>query len=428
MNVDVAIVGAGPAGVACARELESAGVTSFALLDDSPVEPGTFLPAMIPPKTTDAIGAIRDDLVVGTCYNYAVGCREKLARIPAAVKQLPHIGLFVNKPAYYTWLREPFSDRVVRARATGFEVLGDGVVLHATGKDGEFDVKANLLVVASGFGNVNDRPPFAAGDLEVPKTINTVWVRFSPLTGTQIDEAGELGIVWNSKISKRAYLNWYNIPGVGFYVAILDAASREHLADLVERVVERHPVVSQLVANSERLDVLGKPRVFIELPRTMPKRTFGPRVLVAGARAGFNNTFVYEGVWQSFLSGSCAGKVAAGAVRAGKYDAATLSAYEAKWKEAVDAPNLKPGRASASVFYESGKLDQVARALVTGLLRENSKPPRERQLQHLFLDTMLSAEYSRKNDLTWARALLANVSLLQKATLAPVLLRAAFKG
>jgi geranylgeranyl reductase family protein len=58
------------------------------------------------------------------------------------------------------------------------------------------------------------------------------------------------------------------------------------------------------------------------------KRISGDRVLVAGDAAGFVNGLTAEGIYYAMASGEHAGKAAAQAVRAGKFDAESLSSYD----------------------------------------------------------------------------------------------------
>ncbi|MHA1730463.1 MAG: NAD(P)/FAD-dependent oxidoreductase [Promethearchaeota archaeon] len=425
VDYDAIIVGAGPSGIACARELKAAGI-SFCILDHSRPDSANFLPNLLPPKTLEQFGDVPTDIQVGSCERYVVGTRDRLAPVPAAVNNASDIGVFVNRNAYLKFLREPLHEEIAPVHALDFTVKPDGVEVRGVDVDSKetCTFTARVVVVATGGGGMQ----FGAPQIPVPKLIKTIWATYTPLDGTDRDDVGELALIWNEKVSKKGYINWYNVPGKAFFLAIMDHGDEDALSEMMRKVVERHPFVSELLGNSSVVQQNGKDFVFLDFPEEVLPKTYGDRFLVTGTRAGFVNTYVREGTWQALTSGRCAGEAVVEATRVGDYSASTLKVYEDKWKERVDRPNLKPGRASHSVFYDSGKLNLIADALARGLVKESKLPYHKRVLQSLFLQTMLSSEYSRKNDLTWAKAILKNVNFVHKVTIAPILLKAAFKG
>jgi flavin-dependent dehydrogenase len=232
-----------------------------------------------------------------------------------------------------------------------------------------------------------------------------------------------MGLIWSQKISQHAYAAYYQFSK-GFFIGLLDhGRPPAEMAKILQEVCERHKVIAPLLEGATQTTIFGQVEVY-EFPREIISPTYKDRVLVLGDAAGFVNNFVREGLFQAKLSGLCAAETILDAQKLGNYGAGELAGYERRWKETLDETNLRPGRASAYLFYDTGKLDTVANALVTALKQEQKSG--RTKFQNMYLSSMISPVYSRSNDVEWTKALLGAMNLADKALMTPRFLKAAF--
>jgi hypothetical protein len=216
---------------------------------------------------------------------------------------------------------------------------------------------------------------------------------------------------------------YYNTEA-GLFVALLDyGRSPEDMTAVLDEVCARHKMVVPILAGAEPLQLPGVEPV-MRFPREIVHPTFRDRLLVMGDAAGFATTFLYEGYYQAKVSGRCAADAILYAKERGRFDSPTLAFYKQRWEAELDEVNLRPGRASAYIFYESGKLDTVSNALVKALKREQEAG--KTKIQKLWLQNIIEPRYSRNDDLEWTKALLGEMSIADKALMLPRFLKAGF--
>lgn len=91
-------------------------------------------------------------------------------------------------------------------------------------------------------------------------------------------------------------------------------------------------------------------------------RTSSNRILLAGDAGGFVNAFTAEGIYYAMVSGEHAGKAAAEAVRAGRFDGASLRAYDRAWKREMGLELSKSVQIQKLLLTDAARVDRVVRA------------------------------------------------------------------
>ena len=99
------------------------------------------------------------------------------------------------------------------------------------------------------------------------------------------------------------------------------------------------------------------------LPITGPlARTYCDRVLVAGDAGGFVNAFTAEGIYYAMVSGEHAGRAAAEAVRAKRFDVSRLRQYERLWTREVGLELRKSVKIQRLLMADGTRVDRIVRA------------------------------------------------------------------
>lgn len=91
-------------------------------------------------------------------------------------------------------------------------------------------------------------------------------------------------------------------------------------------------------------------------------RTHSDRVLLAGDAGGFVNAFTAEGIYYAMVSGEHAGRAAADALRANRFDAAQLRQYELSWKREIGEELHKSVQIQQLLMADATRVDRIVRA------------------------------------------------------------------
>jgi flavin-dependent dehydrogenase len=425
MDAEVIIIGGGPAGNQCALELANKGIPVI-VLEQGSAHDSTYFPCLMGPKLEAKFGEYPANLIEGECGFYRLVASKEFVDVYANATHppQPHLGHFANKSAISAWEREQATDAGAQfhfnTRATQINVSQDQVEVQTDNSDSP-QVTGRVVVFATGIQNSSNAIQKLL-QIPVPKTIYAVW-RTYQLPGGYSTEPDHMCLIWNPKISQHAYAAYYQYSS-GFYIGLLDyGRSPLEMTNVLREVCERHKVIAPLLEGATQTTLIGQNNLY-EIPREIIQPTFKDRILITGDAAGFVNNFVREGLFQAKLSGLCVAETILDAQNTGDYRARNLAGYERRWKETLDEANLRPGRASAYLFYETGKLDTVANALIAALKQEQKY--NKTRFQSMFLSTMISPVYSRANDVEWTKALLGAMNLADKTLMTPRFLKAAF--
>ena len=311
-NVDVLIVGAGPAGASAALELERLGV-GYLLLDRAAFPREKPCAGILPPKMTDITGPIPESVldrrIRGYMLHTASGASFK--------SPFPRPGYAVDRAMFDDWLVSRLRTRP--RRETFLDAAEEGGLLHV--HTAEFELGCRVLIGADG---ANSRVRAIA---RIPPGRMAVACQASiPMSGPGIHEmTGD----WFHVL--------YLVPGGYGWVAPHSEKLLIGIGSLIPRYAGRKalekflstPQVRALTGGSE-IDQVRAHRIPMSGP---PKRVGHGRMILAGDAGGFVFPGTGEGIRFAMASGTCAAQAAASAVKSGSTGARLQRDYKRRLSE-----------------------------------------------------------------------------------------------
>jgi geranylgeranyl reductase family protein len=91
------------------------------------------------------------------------------------------------------------------------------------------------------------------------------------------------------------------------------------------------------------------------------EKTYTDRVLLAGDAGGFVNAFTAEGIYYAMTSGSLAADAALAAIHSRRYDARSLSSYQAAWQREIGSDLQHSVDIQQRLFNGSDRIDALVR-------------------------------------------------------------------
>ncbi|RZL36020.1 MAG: geranylgeranyl reductase family protein [Rubrivivax sp.] len=380
-TTDVLVIGAGPAGSACARMLARAGVDVLIVDQHPPGRDKICGDGLIPDahKALARLGLL-DDVMRRAHPVSHVGCigpRGGRVDVPGTLAVLPRREL----DALLLQGARRHRARFEQARFEApLEV--DGRVVGARLKCGDelLDVRARWLVLATG---AVPKALTAAGMCE-RHTPSGVGLRGYVKAPQMAGRIKALEVVWNQAL--RPGYGWifpapeghFNI-GVGVTDSHVDIDGKGHkksanLRAIFDAFVAQYEPAAELMRVGELVGELkGAP---LRFTLTGAKWT-RPGLLVTGEAAGSTYSFTGEGIGKAMETGM----LAAGAILGHTDDAASRAAYEAgltalkpkfKLYEAANRVNAHPWLADL-VIWRGSKSPRVLNRMA-GVLNETSNP------------------------------------------------------
>ncbi len=305
---DVLIVGAGLAGLSAARELQDYDYVCI----DFKGEIGRPLKCGEGVRQRDLLELFGSDVSKEPWLLNAVDThRVRFGDLERSV-HLPYFG--IDRPVFEKWLAAPVMDRVILGpRISDIEVHSDHVLLRSVG-GGSFRGKLAILAQGARF-NLQQKLRL------IDRTPNDLMTCYGGIfTGCDIPRDYFLfhfsqqwpGALWVFPKSRSE-------ANIGFGSLFGTPPQKPFRETLHE--------VSGIENASQKEDLNGM------VPCSGPlRRTFSDRILVAGDAAGMVYGGTGEGISYALQAGRMAGKQAASALAAGRFDAAFLKAYDRAWR------------------------------------------------------------------------------------------------
>jgi len=422
MEFQVVVIGGGPAGTQCARDLADRNVP-VVVLEQGPAVDQSYVPCLMGSKLEAKFGAYPDDIIDGECTRFRIIASRDYVDLPASIVNVPRLGRFFNKNAIIAYDRQQAIAKGAKyyfnAPVTSVQILPDKVEVRTTNPEAPV-VTGKVVVLACG---VSTQGSQIAQSLQIPrpKTIRIVWRSYLLPPNSTARSINDMGLIWNDKVSLHAYVAYYNTPA-GFFIALLDYdRSPTEMAGILREVCMRHKIIAPILEGAEQTPLFGEEDVQ-DIPREIIQPTVKDRLLVLGDATGLVNIFVYEGFYQAKVTGRCAADTILAAREQGRFDAQALAGYKRRWEEELYDIYLKAGRTSAYLFYDTGKLDTVANALVKAFKREQAEG--HTKLQNIYLQNMISPAVPQGSEFVWAKAILGEMSFTDKAVMLPRFLKA----
>src|SRR5437588_3896092 len=314
-SIDVLVVGGGPAGLYAAERLARAGFHVVVCEEHRAVGDPVHCTGILAAESFDEFDLPRDaTLNALVTANFVSPAGIRVAYTAAAP-----MATVIDRPAFDRTL-------AARARRSGAELRAGARVLRidadASGVTviaGERPVRTRLVLLACGAQYALQRP-FGLG---LPKRYLHTAQRELPAAAM-----GDLELHFGREIAPDGFA--WAVPIVradGAFVRVGAMASRDAAgcyARMLDRVRDRWGIAHGKLPPRQKILPLGPIR-----------RTYADRLLVIGDAAGLVKPTTGGGIYYSIMSAAIAAEVAAQALARDRLDAASLSAYERRWRTRI---------------------------------------------------------------------------------------------
>lgn len=373
MNVDVAIIGAGPGGMQAAIELGNAGIDCV-LVDPRPGVPEAPGGVVTIPRRSYVFGN-------GHC-GHPDGVADWVEKAESPLHDMLMAGRrIVGKMHWddiigYNFKRDVFWGLmldavrrlhvpVLEASVTSVSRESDGITLTTTREP----VKAKAVIYAAGVrGNTAIARDLGLG---VPPSVHGIFGDFS--------YDGE----WNSP--ELGFLFNLDLVSGYFWCAYARKARRVSIGIMNERGLSPKELILRFANTGIIPEIKGKVPIDLDIQEghlgvvphlkdsTWPVTRTAPRVISIGEATGQIGAYIYEGLFAARYEGKAAAKVLAGIKADGAWgDAARFKRYEADVK-VLDEYFFKMSRMQHHAMYHGGVNGQLALEAYIRAFNEQNK-------------------------------------------------------
>ena len=400
---DAIVVGAGPAGGACAYSLAKKG-RSVLIIERGkyPGAKNVWGGALYGPTLGQLIPDFHQEAPVERYVSrhvFSLLCDGSLASFefrPAASEQPADRGIIVIRAKFDRWLAQK-AEQAGAILAAGLEVEDllqeDGRVVGV--KAGGDKIPTNVVIACDGANSILAQQAGLRGELkphEVKQGVKEVISLPQSVIEQRFNVKDGEGVAWQFMGCTRG------LPGGGFIYtnkesvaigvvvnlgALMDSGATAN--DLLEEF-KNHPVVSDLISGGELVEYSAS--LLPDLKGKLP-RVYADGILVAGDAAGFvlGTGLILEGANFALASGLAAGDAVAGAAEKGDFSAKSLSRYQTLLEESFVLKDLRTFR-KAGHFLENPRIYSVYPRLacaLAGRVFASDGQPRKR-LWQIFME------------------------------------------
>lgn len=361
---DAIVIGGGPGGAVCARELAARGRRVLLLERDAPdrykpcaggISPRTALVTPMPP------GVVEREVTAARIFS------PKQNEITMELKG--QVGWVVYRHRYDAALRDMARDAGAevahRAEATRIEVESDRVRVDVRTSDGEKEFSARA--VAGAFGFTHGRKFLKQLGVAPPPPILCVCIE-AALPKERVDEriGSATEFYFGTRIVPGGYAWLYpRRAGVSAGLASRNPAGGGSLKSRLDDFINRHPVASEKMKGWEPLFDSLKASSFGHLIPLRPvERSFGDRFVLVGDAAGTADCLTGEGIYHAQVSGKIAAEVLSEQLEKDALGAAGLERYETLWREALHNHGTRYTAMVARIIDTGGCEDGLTELLI----------------------------------------------------------------
>lgn len=360
---DVIVIGGGPGGSVCARELAAMGHNTLVL---ESCAPGEYKPCAggIPPRN-NTVTPMKEDIIerkidsgffcTADETTFTITAPDDMAAIAFKADYEAHLHELAIKAgaeiAYETAVQKVHfeEDRVrVSARRGGRAV----------------NYTAKCVVGAFGMGATRLRQDFG---IDCQSFFEVVMMELK-LPRAKVDE--NFGLAAESYLDSEittAGRAWIYPKRSGVAAGITSAAGEgfDALEEKLERFIREHPVASVKLDGHRAAFGKKEDSTFRRLiPRDIVKRSYGDRFLLVGDAAGAADPLTGEGIYHAQRTGHIASRVLHKCLRAHSLDADSLAEYQHRWHRAIVLYDTCYNRKSARFLFDCPQQDEVVQAIL----------------------------------------------------------------
>ena len=311
---DAVVVGAGPAGNAAAWKLAAAG-RKVAVIDWRRDIGDKLCTGIVGPECVGRYPPEREHVYYGAKAATVVSPGERRYRVareePQAfvLDRAGYVASFARKAI------ESGADYRLGCRVTGLAVSGDGVAARMTSESGGGECRAQMAILASGFGS----PLAEAVGLRGGR-------RREYMVGCQAEvevaDPGDTEVYLGGRVAPGSFGWLVPLTGARAFVGVMSSGRLNGHMDVL---------LSRLRASGRIRGLITQPRRW-GIPMRPERKTYSARVLTAGDAAGLVKPTTGGGIYYSLLSGELAAEVTEEALSAGDFSERYLKRYERRWR------------------------------------------------------------------------------------------------
>lgn len=310
---DIIIIGAGPCGSHVARSLSHQGYRVVVVEKNVRAGDDVCCTGILSQECLSAF-ALDDELVLRRVRSAKLlspsgKCLRLYREAPvAAIVDRPRLDMSLARQA-----EEAGAHYLFGATATDILPGSDAVKVRINGQHQETVLKAEAAIIATGFGS------------PLPGKLSLGEIKqFGLGAQAEVDINGvdEVEVYFDQNLAPGTFA-WL-VPtsdGKGLAGLLTQRQTDSHLQNFLDTLFRQGKIASSQVPHSQSLIPL----------RPLPK-TYASRVLVVGEAAGQVKPTSGGGIYYGLLCADIAAEVVSKAFSAGNFSAATLSAYQKKWR------------------------------------------------------------------------------------------------
>ena len=361
---DVVVIGGGPGGAVCARELAGSGHKVLLIERD---QPGRYKPCAggISPRTA-LITPMRRDVIEREIVE-ALLVSPRMRRYELTLGD--NHGWVVYRDKYDDYLRELAADAgaeiVFQTRAERIEIGAGGASVVAETPTGEIHYKARCVVGA--FGLTHGKQLMRQLGITPPKPTACVCIEMK-IDGEQVDDkiGDRIEAYFDTRIIRDGY-GWIypRRAGASAGIATRNPSEVKRLKQSLMDFINHHPIAAEKLYGWQPYFGTLKDSIFGHLIPVEPAaRTDGERFLLVGDAAGAADPLTGEGIYHAQATAKIAAEFLSEQLKQDKLAASDLNAYEKLWKDKIYQHGTRYTGIICEIFRRFPYQDDLAEILL----------------------------------------------------------------
>ncbi|MEW6203205.1 MAG: geranylgeranyl reductase family protein [bacterium] len=361
---DVVVIGGGPGGAVCARELAAGGHKVLLIERD---QPGRYKPCAggISPRTA-LITPMRRDVIEREITD-ALLVSPRMRRCELTLGNTP--GWVVYRDKYDDYLREltagAGAEIVFQTKAERIETGSGGAGVIAETPEGKIHYKARCVVGA--FGLTHGKQLMRQLGITPPNPTVCVCIEMKIAEEQIDDKIGDcIEAYFDTSIVHDGYAWIYpRCAGASAGIATRNPSEVKRLKQSLMDFINQHPIASEKLSGWQPYFGTLKNSTFGHLiPAEPAARTAGERFLLVGDAAGAADPLTGEGIYHAQATAKIAAEFLSEQLKHDKLAASDLSAYEKLWKEKIYRHGTRYSGIICGIYHRFPYQDDLSEILL----------------------------------------------------------------